>query len=85
MPAFQIGDLVGPNPGHTSYYSEENPAAVGIIIELRSGAWGWSRPEEAKILWNDVSGDLAWAPVAEVVPLEDLLPVQQAVPCGITR
>ena len=48
MPVYKIGDLVNPdNPwGH-----EENPDAIGIIVEMRS--MGHLKPE-AKILWNDL-------------------------------
>ena len=48
MPVYKIGDLVSPdNP----WGDEENPDAIGIIVEMRS--MPHLKPE-AKILWNDL-------------------------------
>jgi len=48
MPVYKIGDLVSPdNP----WGDEEDPDAIGIIVEMRS--MPHLKPE-AKILWNDL-------------------------------
>ena len=67
MPVFQIGGLVKPNPGHSSYDYEDNPDAVGIIIEMRDMI---HLKPEAKIIWNDIPGEPAWSSLEETVALE---------------
>lgn len=68
MPDFQPGGLVKPNPGHWSYGSEENPEAIGMIIEMR--LWADSIGDQAKILWNDIPDDPMWTATEEVMLLE---------------
>jgi len=65
MPVFHVGDLVKPNTGHWSYDSEENPEAIGIILQMRSMMH--VRPE-ARIMWNDVPGHPVWTILDEVQP-----------------
>jgi hypothetical protein len=65
MPVYQLGDLVKPNTGHWSYDSEENPEAIGIILQMRSLM---HVQPEAKILWNDVPGGAFWTFLNEVQP-----------------
>ena len=67
MPVYQLGDLVKSNTGHWSYDSEENPEAIGIILQMRSLMH--VRPE-ARIMWNDVPGHLVWTFLDEVLPLK---------------
>jgi hypothetical protein len=67
MPVYQLGDLVKPNMGHWSYEAEENPEAIGLILEMRSMMH--VRPE-ARIMWNDVSGHPVWTILDEVLPLK---------------
>lgn len=67
MPVYHIGDLVKPNPGHWSYEPEENPEAIGLILEMRSLMH--VRPE-ARIMWNDVPGHPVWTILDEVSPIE---------------
>ena len=66
MPVFHVGSLVKPNPGHWGFDSEDNPDALGLILEMRSLMK--VRPE-AKIKWNDV-GPPAWTILDEVSPVE---------------
>ena len=69
MTGFQPGGLVKPNMGHSSYDSEENPAAIGLIIEIRRRT---RRVDtfEARILWNDIPDNPVWMNVEEVLLLE---------------
>ncbi|MCG3773827.1 MAG: hypothetical protein JW395_0641 [Nitrospira sp.] len=67
MPVFRVGDLVKPNPGHPNFVSEENPDALGIIIEMRDII---HRCPEAKVIWDDVPGCPDWTPVNEITVLE---------------
>jgi hypothetical protein len=64
-PTFRVGDLVSPdNPwGH-----EENPDAIGIIVEMRSML---HRQPEARILWNDML-DVGpkWTLIGDISPIE---------------
>lgn len=64
MPVFHLGDLVKPNP--VSWGQEDNPDALGIILEMSSRY----RPE-AKILWNDMPVP-NWAQLSDVVPLDEV-------------
>lgn len=69
MTGFQSGRLVKPNMGHSSYDSEENPDAIGMIIEIRRRT---RRVDtfEARILWNDIPDNPVWMNVEEVLLLE---------------
>lgn len=67
MPVFQIGDLVKPNPGHPHHMYEENPEAIGLILEMRSMMH--VRPE-ARVMWNDVPGHPVWTILDEVSLVE---------------
>ena len=64
MPVFHLGDLVKPNP--VSWGQEDNPDALGIILEMRSGVL----TPTAKILWNDM-------PVPEWITLRDVVPLDE--------
>jgi hypothetical protein len=48
MPVYQLGDLVSPD---SPWGLEENPDAIGIIVEMRS--MRHLKPE-VKVLWNDL-------------------------------
>jgi len=65
MPVYQIGDLVSPdNP----WGDEENPDAIGIILEMRSMLH--QRPE-ARVLWNDMlDAGPKWTFIEDVKPIE---------------
>ena len=67
MPVYHIGDLVKPNPDSPQHMYEENPEAIGIILEMRSMMH--VRPE-ARVMWNDVPGHPAWTILDEIIPLE---------------
>lgn len=67
MPVFHIGDLVKPNPDSPHHMYEDNPEAIGLILEMRSMMH--MRPE-AKIKWGDVLGPPAWTILDEVSPIE---------------
>lgn len=69
MPDFQPGGLVKPNPGHWTHYNEENPGAIGVIIEMRLACRSGTKVE-AKILWNDIPDNPTWTATEEVLPLE---------------
>lgn len=69
MPVYRVGDLVKPNPGHPSFVSEENPDALGIIIEMRDII---HRRPEAKIIWNDILDEPpGWHPLHEIMQAEE--------------
>jgi len=61
---YHLGDLVKPNPGS---WEVDNPDAIGLIIEMRSGL----RWPEAKIIWNDMPGSPSWMRLNDVVPLKE--------------
>jgi hypothetical protein len=65
MPVYKIGDLVSPdNP----WGYEENPDAIGIILEMRSMLH--QRPE-ARVLWNDMlDAGPKWTFIQDVKHLE---------------
>ena len=67
MPVYHIGGLVRPNLAHPHHMYEENPEAIGIILEMRSMMH--VRPE-ARIMWNDVPGHPAWTLLDEVSLVE---------------
>ena len=67
MPVYQIGDLVVPNPIH--WQDEDNPGAIGLILEMRSML---NLKPEAKILWNDMlDRGPGWMFISEVQPLKE--------------
>jgi hypothetical protein len=51
MPVYKIGDLVSPRPDPILDPNEDNPDAIGLILEMRSMMH--VKPE-ARILWNDM-------------------------------
>lgn len=65
MPVYQVGDLVHPAD---QWNHEENPAAIGIIVEIRS--MRHLKPE-LKVLWNDML-DVGpkWTFIDDVAPIE---------------
>jgi len=65
MPVYQLGDLVVPNMGHPYSVNEDNPGAIGLILQMRSMT---PQKPEAKILWNDVPGGARWIFLDEVQP-----------------
>ena len=67
MPVFHIGNLVKPNPDSPYHMYEENPDAIGLIIEMRSMMH--VRPE-ARVMWNDVPDHPAWTLLNEVSLVE---------------
>ena len=67
MPVYHIGDLVKPNPDSPHHMYEENPEAIGLILEMRSMMH--MRPE-ARVMWNDAPGHPAWTILDEIIPLE---------------
>lgn len=66
MPVFHLGDLVMPNP--ILWQEEDNPDAIGLILEMRSMM---HMKPEARILWNDML-DVGprWTYLESVIPLE---------------
>ena len=69
MTGFQPGGLVKPNMGHSSYDSEENPDAIGMIIEISPRGRRFDT-FEARILWNDMPDNPVWMNVEVVLLLE---------------
>lgn len=67
MPVYHIGDLVRTNPDSPHHMYEENPEAIGLILEMRSMMH--MRPE-ARVMWNDAPGHPAWTILDEIIPLE---------------
>ena len=66
MPIYRTGDLVRPRSADPS---EENPDAIGLILEMRTMTH--TNPE-VKILWNDMPGqELRWMWLSDVEPLEE--------------
>jgi hypothetical protein len=66
MPVYQLGDLVVPNMGHPYSVGEDNPDAIGLILQMRDIMH--MRPE-AKILWNNVPGGAFWTFLNEIQPV----------------
>ena len=68
MPVYRVGDLVNPRANPILNPNEDNPDAIGLILEMRSMM---HRAPEARILWNDM---LDWGPrwtlISDVQPLE---------------
>jgi hypothetical protein len=64
MPVFHLGDLVRPNP--ITWQDDDNPDALGIILEMRSGVL----TPTAKILWNDMPVP-EWNTLRDVVLAEE--------------
>ncbi len=77
MPVYRVGDLVNPRANPILNPSEDNPDAIGLILEMRSMM---HRAPEARILWNDM---LDWGPkwtlISDVQPLEQPCNGPQAV------
>jgi hypothetical protein len=67
MPVYQLGDLVVPNMGHPYNVHEDNPEAIGLILQMRAMT---PQKPEAKILWNDVPGGAHWTFLSEVQPVK---------------
>ena len=65
MPVYQLGDLVVPNMGHPYNIGEDNPNAIGLILQMRDMMRGHP---EAKISWNDVPDGAFWTFLNEVQP-----------------
>jgi hypothetical protein len=65
MPVYQVGELVVPNMDHPYSVDEENPNAIGLILQMRDMMRGHP---EAKILWNDVPGGAFWTFLSEIQP-----------------
>ena len=65
MPVYQIGDLVHPAD---QWNHEENPDAIGVIVEMRSTR---HLKPEAKVLWNDLL-DVGpkWTFIQDIKPIE---------------
>jgi len=57
MPVYQLGDLVVPNMCHPYSVGEDNPNAIGLILQMREEM---HMHPEAKILWNDVPDGAFW-------------------------
>ncbi len=67
MPIYQIGDLVNPD---TPFGQEDNPDAIGIIVEMRSML---HRQPEARILWNDmIDFGPKWTFIRDIKPCNPL-------------
>jgi len=68
MPVYQVGDLVNPRADPILDPNEDNPDAIGLILEMRSMT---HMKPEARILWSDQPGCIPrWAFLEEVKPLE---------------
>ena len=68
MPIYKVGDLVSPRPNPILDPHEDNPDAIGLILEMRSMM---HMKPEARILWNDML-DVGprWTYLEGVIPLE---------------
>jgi len=68
MPVYQIGDLVNPRDHLGLGPDEDNPDAIGLIVEMRSMI---GHQPQAKVLWNDML-DVGpkWTLISDVQPLE---------------
>ena len=68
MPVYRVGDLVNPRGNPILDLNEDNPDAIGIIIEMRSML---HRQPEARILWNDML-DVGpkWTLIGDISPVE---------------
>jgi hypothetical protein len=67
MPVYRVGDLVNPRMNPILNPNEDNPDAIGLIVEMRS--MRHMKPE-AKILWNDMlDAGPRWTFIDDVEPL----------------
>ena len=68
MPVYRVGDLVKPSANPILNPNEDNPDAIGLIVQMRSVP---GHAPQAKVLWNDM---LDWGPkwtlISDVEPLE---------------
>jgi len=68
MPVYEIGGLV--HPRENPFLDEENPGAIGIIVEMRHMM---HMKPEAKVLWNDML-DVGpkWTFIIDIKPIESV-------------
>ena len=68
MPVYRVGDLVNPRDTGGLGPEEDNPDAIGLIVEMRSMT---GHAPQAKVLWNDML-DVGpkWTLISDVQPLE---------------
>ncbi len=69
MHIFEVGDLV--KPSRATWGSEDNPDALGLIIETRRVPGRVNRCE-AKIIWNDILDfPPGWHPLCDIMQAEE--------------
>jgi|APGre2960657423_1045063.scaffolds.fasta_scaffold59029_1 hypothetical protein len=70
MHIFEVGDLV--KPSRATWGSEDNPDALGLIIETRRGPDAYMSRCEAKIIWNDILDEQpGWHPLCDIMQAEE--------------
>jgi hypothetical protein len=68
MPVYQVGDLVKPSADPILNPNEDNPDAIGLIVQMRSVP---GHATQAKVLWNDmIDAGPKWTLISDVEPLE---------------
>lgn len=68
MPVYKVGDLVSPRSNPILDPNEDNPDAIGLILEMRSMT---HMKPEARILWNDmIEVGPRWMHLEGIIPLE---------------
>jgi hypothetical protein len=67
MPVYRVGDLVKPSANPFTNPNEDNPDAIGLIVQMRSTG----HAPQAKVLWNDmIDAGPKWTLISDVEPLE---------------
>jgi len=70
MHIFEVGDLV--KPSRATWGSEDNPDALGLIIETRRLPDAYMNRCEAKIIWNDILDEPpGWHPLCDIMQAEE--------------
>lgn len=68
MPVYRVGDLVNPRVNPILNPNEDNPDAIGLILEMRAML---HRQPEARVLWNDIPDHgPSWTLISDIQPLE---------------
>ena len=68
MPVYRVGDLVNPRANPILNPNEDNPDAIGLILEMRTML---HQQPEVRVLWNDMlDRGPRWTLISDVQPLE---------------
>jgi hypothetical protein len=68
MPVYRVGDLVNPRANPILNPNEDNPDAIGLILEMRTML---HQQPEVRVLWNDMlDRGPRWTFISDVQPLE---------------